>query len=155
MTEGQLFQNFMAAAKRGLLHFCFLFLRLTFSNSADTITTDQSFKEDDLLVSKGNNFAFGFFSPGSSSNRYLGIWFHEIPERSIVWVANRNSPITGSSAVSSINQYGNLILYNDPDQRVLAWSTDVTEDAARTCVAQLLDTGNLVLLEPASRRIVW
>ncbi|XP_050210120.1 G-type lectin S-receptor-like serine/threonine-protein kinase RKS1 [Mercurialis annua] len=127
-----------------------------FCNSDNIINTNQSFKEGDLLVSSGTNkFAFGFFSPGSSSKKYLGIWFHKVSKRSAVWVANRNNPANGSSAVLSINQNGNLVLYNDPNQKIEVWSTNVTEKVRDGCIAQLLDSGNLVLLEATSKRIVW
>ncbi|OWM91357.1 hypothetical protein CDL15_Pgr000301 [Punica granatum] len=44
--------------------------------------------EGDTLISAGGKFQLGFFSTGNSSNRYLGIWFYNIPSRTIVWSFN-------------------------------------------------------------------
>ncbi|KDP20844.1 hypothetical protein JCGZ_21315 [Jatropha curcas] len=138
---------------------CYLLLLFQLSScfTLDNITRNQTFKEGDLLVSKGHVFAFGFFSPGNSRYRYLGIWYHKVSEKSVVWVANRNNPISGSSGVLSIDQYGNLVLYSDPAQRVLVWSINVTLESSESdaSVLQLLDSGNLVLLRGKSKKIVW
>ncbi|KAG8639746.1 G-type lectin S-receptor-like serine/threonine-protein kinase RKS1 isoform X2 [Manihot esculenta] len=134
---------------------CSPFIRLNVSMSRDTIAINQTIEDGSLLVSRGKNFALGFFSPGSSKHRYLGIWYHKIREHSVVWVANRNNPINGSSGVLTINQYGNLILYSNHSQTVSVWSTNFSMEAADTCVAQLLDSGNLILVQDRSKRIVW
>ncbi|KAF2318247.1 hypothetical protein GH714_003538 [Hevea brasiliensis] len=97
----------------------------------------------------------GFFSPGSSRFRYLGIWYHKVREQTVVWVANRNHPINDSSGVLSIDRYGNLILYSNHNQKVPVWSTNVSVEVTDTCVAQLLDTGNLILVQDRSKRVVW
>ncbi|KAF2309179.1 hypothetical protein GH714_001060 [Hevea brasiliensis] len=99
--------------------------------------------------------SLGFFSPGSSRYRYLGIWYHKVREHNVVWVANRNHPIKGSSGILSINQYGNLILYSNHSQTVPVWSSNVSVEVADTYVAQLLDSGNFILIEDRSKRIVW
>ncbi|KAF2303571.1 hypothetical protein GH714_019250 [Hevea brasiliensis] len=112
-------------------------------------------KDGNFLISEENTFELGFFSPGSSSYRYLGIWFHKLREQTVVWVANRNNPIHGFSGVLSINQHGNLVLYGDHEQKVRVWSTNVSVKATETCTAQLLDSGNLVLIQGRSKRIVW
>ncbi|XP_020541039.1 G-type lectin S-receptor-like serine/threonine-protein kinase RKS1 isoform X1 [Jatropha curcas] len=144
----------MAAAEK-FMWCLLLILQFRSCTCLDKITTNQTFKEGNLLVSEGNYFAFGFFSPGKSTNRYLGIWFHKDPGKSVVWVANRNYPIIGSSGALSISQHGNLVLHSDPHQMVLIWSTNVTGAGSDVSVLQLLDTGNLVLLQGTSKRIVW
>ncbi|KAH7546568.1 hypothetical protein FEM48_Zijuj01G0214600 [Ziziphus jujuba var. spinosa] len=50
-------------------------------------------------VSKDGNFELGFFSPGSSQNRYMGIWYKDIPVKTIIRLANRQNPINVSSGV--------------------------------------------------------
>lgn len=127
------------------------------SSSVDTIARNQTIKEGQLLISKENHFALGFFSPGSSRHRYLGIWFHKIPEQTVVWVANRNNPITGSSGVLSVNDNGDLVLYGDHEQIFPVWSANVSVEVADGCEAQLLDTGNLILFQGTRRnkRILW
>ncbi|KAK2980730.1 LOW QUALITY PROTEIN: hypothetical protein RJ640_011710 [Escallonia rubra] len=88
----------------------------------------------------------GFFSPGISKNRYLGIWYKEtLPVRTVVWVANRKTPLTDIS--------GELKLISNPEILVLAngsgniiWSTNTSRPAqGPVLVAQLLDSGNLVV----------
>ncbi|XP_020538837.1 G-type lectin S-receptor-like serine/threonine-protein kinase RKS1 [Jatropha curcas] len=132
-----------------------LILHFTFCFSRDIIAINQIFKDGNLLISKEENFALGFFSPGNSTYRYLGIWFHKVREQTVVWVANRNHPINGSSGVLSINQYGNLILYSDNNQKVPVWSTNVSMEVTDTCLPQLLDSGNLILVQDRSKRVVW
>jgi hypothetical protein len=127
-----------------------------FCTSIDTITLNQSIKDGpdgQSLVSKEENFALGFFSPGNSSYRYLGIWYVKVTVKTVVWVANRNNPINGSSGVLSINQYGNLVL-NDSYNRSL-WSTNVSVPETTSSVAQLLDSGNLVLVQEGDNSVLW
>jgi hypothetical protein len=142
-------------AEKLFLLFSLLKLQLSSCTSQESLKTNQTIKEGDLLISKGNIFALGFFSPGSSTNRYLGIWYHKIPEQTVVWVANRNDPIIGSSGFLFINQFGNLVLYRKDDQKLLVWSTNVSVEENDTCEAQLLDSGNLILVRKRSRKIVW
>ncbi|KAG5234845.1 G-type lectin S-receptor serine/threonine-protein kinase [Salix suchowensis] len=137
------------------LLFSLVVLQFSSCTSQDSLKTKQTIKEGDLLISKGNNFALGFFSPGSSSNRYLGIWYHKVPEKTVVWVANRNDPIIGSSGFLFINQYGNLVLYGNDDQKLPVWSTNVSVEENDSCAAQLLDTGNLIMVTKRSRSIIW
>ncbi|XP_015581758.3 G-type lectin S-receptor-like serine/threonine-protein kinase At1g11410 [Ricinus communis] len=125
----------------------------TSTTSNDTITINQIFTDGDLLISKEKTFAFGFFNPGSSSYRYLGIWFYNIPGQTVVWVANRNNPINGSSGFLSINQQGNLVLYGEDSDPV--WSTNASVETTGN-LAQLLDSGNLVLVQRnKDKSILW
>ncbi|KAG5234837.1 G-type lectin S-receptor serine/threonine-protein kinase [Salix suchowensis] len=142
-------------AEKLFLLFSLVVLQFSSCTSQDSLKTTQTIKEGDLLISEGNNFALGFFSPGSSSNRYLGIWYHEVPEKTVVWVANRNDPIIGSSGFLFINQYGNLVLYGNDDQKLPVWSTNVSVEENDSCEAQLLDSGNLMMITKRSRSIKW
>lgn len=49
----------------------------------------------------GQSFELGFFSPGKSENRCLGIWYKSTPE-TVVWVANRDDPIAECYRVLTI-----------------------------------------------------
>ena len=62
------------------------------------------------LVSAGGMFEFGFFSPtGSSGNkRYVGIWYHEWDNRTVVWVVNRDGPIINANGVFILAEDGEL-----------------------------------------------
>jgi len=78
----------------------------------DTIDTVQTISDGEIIVSAGKVFSLGFFSPGNSKNRYVGIWYYRIPIQTVVWVANRNNPLTDSSGVLKLNETGLLVLLN-------------------------------------------
>ncbi|GLT64179.1 hypothetical protein SLA2020_366870 [Shorea laevis] len=98
----------------------FFFFKASFG--VDSITSTQSLSDGKTLVSREGSFELGFFSPGSSKNRYLGIWYKNIPVTTVVWVANRLSPINGSSGILMINNAGSLLLLNQ--NKTVVWSTN-------------------------------
>uniref|UniRef100_A0A2N9I4B6 non-specific serine/threonine protein kinase n=1 Tax=Fagus sylvatica TaxID=28930 RepID=A0A2N9I4B6_FAGSY len=102
---------------------CLVFLS-GFSDAADSITQSQSLSENTTLVSKDGNFVLGFFTPGKSTNRYLGIWYNNVnnPARTIVWVANRNNPIKDLSGVLMVKSTGSLVLLSQ--KSTVAWDED-------------------------------
>jgi hypothetical protein len=122
---------------------CSLVFLSDFSNAADSITQSQSLRDDMTLVSKDGSFELGFFNPGSSKNRYLGIWFKNIPIKTVVWVANRLNPINDSSGVLMVNNSGSLVLLSQ-NSTIVVWSVNSTKQASNPIV-QLLDSGNLVV----------
>ncbi|KAI9186644.1 hypothetical protein LWI28_019410 [Acer negundo] len=133
----------------GSLYFFFFFLFFLFFLSielilaADTITPTRFIRDGETLVSSRESFELGFFSPGNSTKRYLGIWYKKIPE-TVVWVANRNNPIIDRQGVLTIINYGNLVLLNKT--KSIMWSSN-TSRTVENPVAQLLDSGNLVLMD--------
>ena len=133
------------------LQFLLLLLALPFCTPADTITPTRPLRDGDFLVSKGARFALGFFSPSNSSHRYVGLWYYSI-STTVVWVLNRDDPINDTSGVLSINTRGNLVLYRRDS---LICSTNVSVSSVNNTIAQLLDTGNLVLIQNDGKRVVW
>lgn len=133
-------------------------LLIPISTSISIISTNQTIKDGDILVSEGGVFALGFFSPGNSSNRFVGIWYKNISEQTIVWVANRQNPINDSSGVVSVDTKGNLILHGN-DQKTPVWSTNisVSDSGNSNFFAQLMNTGNLVLFQGDRNKevVVW
>ncbi|KAL8198044.1 hypothetical protein R6Q57_028689 [Mikania cordata] len=121
-------------------------------SSTDTITFTQPLKDGNILVSNGKTFALGFFSPTNSSNRYMGIWYNKVSEQTVVWVANRDRPITGSTGILSVDETGNLVLHEN-DQAFVFWSTNVSRVANDVFSAQLLDSGNLVLFQGLNKEV--
>ncbi|KAM2653054.1 hypothetical protein EV2_024739 [Malus domestica] len=124
-----------------VLFFCYL--KTHVSLAADSITANQSLSGDQTIVSGAGVFELGFFNPGNSSNFYIGMWYTKqvVSERTIVWVANREKPVSDRfSSVLRISD-GNLVLLNESKTPI--WSTNLTSSSATT--ARLLDTGNLVL----------
>ena len=126
--------------------------------SFDTITPDQPLKDGDgqLLLSNQKTFALGFFSPGSSSHHYIGIWYDQITEQIVVWVANRDAPLNDTSRVLSINGKGNLVLHTQ-NQTTPIWSTNVSFAVSSTnnSMTKLLDIGNLVLVQQDNQCFTW
>ncbi|XP_004295399.1 PREDICTED: G-type lectin S-receptor-like serine/threonine-protein kinase RKS1-like [Fragaria vesca subsp. vesca] len=120
----------------------------------DSFTLNQAIKDGDVLVS--GIFALGFFSPGNSSrNRYVGVWYNQISNQTVVWIANRDNPVPDTSGVLSINGDGGLVIYGN-NRSFPLWSANVTLSSPNTSIAKLLDTGNLVLLENEdSQKVIW
>ncbi|XP_060675112.1 G-type lectin S-receptor-like serine/threonine-protein kinase At4g27290 isoform X2 [Ziziphus jujuba] len=113
-----------------------------YSIALDTISETQTITENSTLVSKSGEFELGFFSPGRSTNRYVGIWYKDIPGQIVVWVANRQNPINDSSGILMINSTGHVVLHGQMSSVV--WSASPTQ-SVQAPILQLLDTGNLVL----------
>ncbi|XP_022753200.1 G-type lectin S-receptor-like serine/threonine-protein kinase At4g27290 [Durio zibethinus] len=122
----------------------FLFFSITGTSAQDSIIPGQSIKDGETLISAGGSFELGFFSPGSSKNRYVGIWYKKVSAGTVVWVANREAPVSDTSGVLSITSKGILALLNSNNS--LVWSSN-TSKTAQNPVAQLLETGNLVVKE--------
>lgn len=125
-----------------LILFSFFFF-FPFSNSTDTLTPIQPIKDGQTLISAHENFELGFFSPLNSKNRYVGIWYKNVPKQTIVWVANRENPINNSSGILTIIG-GDLALIDGPGRTPPLWSTNIST-VANYSSATLLDSGNLVL----------
>ncbi|KAM4092605.1 hypothetical protein ACB094_06G052900 [Castanea mollissima] len=123
-----------------LFVFCLLsFFRL--SATIDTIIPSHSIRDGETLVSAGGTFEMGFFSPGNSKGRYLGIWYR-ISTDAVVWVANRETPIANRSGVLKVTNEGDIVLFSNTNSDV--WSSN-TSRAAASPVVKLLDSGNLVV----------
>ncbi|RDY03181.1 G-type lectin S-receptor-like serine/threonine-protein kinase, partial [Mucuna pruriens] len=112
------------------------------SSASDAITLSQPLHDGSTLVSNDSSFELGFFTPGSSGNRYVGIWYRNIPVRRVVWVANRDNPTKDNSSTLVLNKEGTLTLLSQNNS--LLWSTNTTTKILSP-VVQLLDTGNLVI----------
>ncbi|GMJ10251.1 hypothetical protein like AT4G27290 [Hibiscus trionum] len=121
---------------------CFLIIFSKASIATDTISPAESLADTMTLVSNDGTFALGFFSPGTSKNRYLGIWYNNIPMQTVVWVANRINPINDSTGLLKIESSGRIVL--QVQNTTAVWSTNTTA-SARNPVLQLLDNGNLVV----------
>lgn len=133
-----------------LLLSCFC---LQFGSGVDsTITSSKSIKDPEAIISDRGVFRLGFFSLANSTNRYVGIWYNRIPVQTVIWVANKNKPLRDSSGILTIFEDGNLVLLNGKKQ--ILWSSNVTNPISNAS-AQLLDSGNLVLLGSTSRTIMW
>jgi len=131
----------------------FCFTSISFSKTLDTLAPGQTLKDDngETLVSTGQTFKFGFFSPWNSTNRYAGIWFKNVPQQTVVWVANKDSPLTDSSGVLNITSTGNIVILNS-HSGITIWAAN---SSAKNPVLQLLNTGNLVLNDGGYSSHAW
>ena len=143
----------MLSVKMFLQHLL-LFLMLPLSSSTDTITPNKPLRDGELLLSKQSKFALGFFGPQNSTLRYIGVWYNTIPEQTVVWILNRDHPVNDTSGVLSIGSSGNLLLHRG-NTTTHVWSTNVPISSVYAAAAQLLDTGNLVLIQNDDKKIVW
>ncbi|GKV42596.1 hypothetical protein SLEP1_g49979 [Rubroshorea leprosula] len=122
---------------------CFLIF-LEASTAIDSISPSEPLPDGKTLVSNDGSFELGFFRPGSSWNRYLGIWYKNIPVRTVVWVANRVNPINDSSGMLMVTTTGDLQVLSQ--NITIVWSAN-SKKAAQNPILQLLNSGNLVLTD--------
>ncbi|KAJ1394461.1 putative serine/threonine-protein kinase [Sesbania bispinosa] len=119
-------------------------------SAGDTLKSGKNITQySENLVSAGNKFELGFFSlpigsDSTSAKKYLGIWYHNLEPQTVVWVANRDRPVEGSSGVFQIAEDGNVVVA-DASQNY--WSSGLEESSSRNRTVKLLDSGNLVLMD--------
>ncbi|CAI0431246.1 unnamed protein product [Linum tenue] len=121
-----------------------IFLPFCCSSSTDTIRFNESLADGQVLISSGKKYTLGFFSPGKSTNRYVGIW---------------DDPINDTSSSLSIDPRGGGLVLNQRINGTAAtlWSINVST-GENPVVARLLDEGNFVLLRQDGDRetvVLW
>ncbi|XP_072987078.1 G-type lectin S-receptor-like serine/threonine-protein kinase B120 isoform X2 [Typha latifolia] len=114
------------------------------SHASDILPQDQPLRDGQMLVSAGGTFELGFFRPGKSVYRYVGIWHRNTSTQSVVWVANRENPVVDSSGSLTVNATGNLVLTDGKGNVVWSTVTSSTE-ASSNYSMHLSDLGNLAL----------
>ncbi|PIM98652.1 Non-specific serine/threonine protein kinase [Handroanthus impetiginosus] len=126
-----------------LIFFLFFLSSSDIANAGDTINTTQIIRNGDIIASA--IFELGFFNPGNSTNLYVGLWYKNIAVRTPIWVVNRVSPLRNTtSGVLKVIQSGQLILQDENNNTI--WSSN-TSRILLNPIAQLLDSGNLVIRE--------
>ncbi|KAL8257636.1 hypothetical protein R6Q59_029677 [Mikania micrantha] len=135
------------------LSYITFFLMLITCRSSDTIYVHQNISDGDTIVSGNGKFELGFFSPGNSKSRYLGIWYKNTSAQTVAWVANRETPVTDNLGAVKLDNQGNLTLV-DGSGKVI-WSSNSSDSGQNiNLVAQLLDTGNLVI-KNGNENLIW
>lgn len=141
-----------------ILLFCStLFSTYMFSASVDTISLHETIRDGDTIISAHGEFQLGFFSPGRSKNRYLGIWYKKISNGTVVWVANRETPLMNALGVVKVHGNG-IALLTSNESDIVVWSSNTARSSVKNPTAQLLDTGNLVLRDEddmAKENFIW
>ncbi|KAL4599912.1 hypothetical protein ACB092_11G161200 [Castanea dentata] len=120
-----------------------------FSIAGDTLSAAESLSVSESLVSQGSICELGFFNPRTSSNIYLGIWYKKFGVKfkdiNIVWVANRENPLTDpSSSRLELSEDGNLVLLDRSSKKPF-WSTNLAFPMSNSTEAIIGDDGNFVL----------
>ncbi|XP_057831491.2 G-type lectin S-receptor-like serine/threonine-protein kinase At2g19130 [Cryptomeria japonica] len=113
----------------------------TGTDRGDSLPLGASLCGNQTIISQNGTFELGFFSPNGSNNWYLGIWYAILSEKTIVWVANRESPAKKKPGVLKLSKEGNLGLFDA--QGTSLWSANTSNKPSR---AVLLDSGNFVML---------
>ncbi|GLT83090.1 hypothetical protein SLE2022_013990 [Rubroshorea leprosula] len=150
-------KNFCCScALKYALFFIFCLLFFPFSTAIDTITPNQNVTDGETLVSGQKVFKLGFFSPDEESpnKRYLGIWYHGIQPQTVVWVANRGTPVPDNHGVFVMRNNGELQVMDG--KGIILWSSaNSTSKSSRVLPANatLMDNGNLVLQR--GKDILW
>ncbi|CAA2986123.1 G-type lectin S-receptor-like serine threonine-kinase LECRK3 [Olea europaea subsp. europaea] len=98
-------------------------------------------------LSASGLYAFGFYNV---TNGYaVGIFLAGIPEKTVVWTANRDDPVSPSNVVLVLTNDGRLILrQEDRDDKNMA------NPRLPLASASMLDSGNFVLYDSA-QNITW
>ncbi|KAJ0096531.1 hypothetical protein Patl1_27815 [Pistacia atlantica] len=99
-------------------------------------------------LSRSKLYAFGFYPQG---NGYaVGIFLAGIPEKTVVWTANRDDPPVPRNTTLLLNTEGRLVL-----QSTQALVTDIAKEiSGPASSASMLDSGNFVLYN-YSGGIIW
>ncbi|KAJ9136265.1 hypothetical protein P3X46_033357 [Hevea brasiliensis] len=142
-------------SKKSVFLFSFfysLFSLVLFCHGIDRITQGQSIRDGETLVSVDENFELGFFSPESSSLRYVGIRYHKAQGQPVIWVANREKPIFDTEGVFTFGKDGNLTVKDG--NNISVWSSN-TSVPSGDGVAILEKGGNLKLLSSDNKTIYW
>ncbi|KAF2303552.1 hypothetical protein GH714_019111 [Hevea brasiliensis] len=117
------------------------------------ITTTKAVSPEQTLNSPHQIFELGFFTPNNNSHdQYVGIWFKEVYPQTVIWVANREKPVTNSSGSLIIGSDGNLRLLDG--QRNSIWSTNISGQW-KGSIAVLSDDGNFILKNSITGDNLW
>ncbi|XP_044952954.1 G-type lectin S-receptor-like serine/threonine-protein kinase B120 [Hordeum vulgare subsp. vulgare] len=140
---------------------CWSFCLLPFyASSSSRLLPDKPLSAGSTITSDDGTFSLGFFSLSSSSTKYyyIGIWYRNIPEDNIVWVANRAMPITDPSSATLAFTSGFDLALSDTSGQLL-WTTNIS--AARNSSSEAtggeatLDSNGNFILRSSHGTILW
>ncbi|CAK8564584.1 unnamed protein product [Lathyrus sativus] len=128
-----------------LIFFCSTIPTFSYQN---TLAPNQFLQHHETLVSAAGIFEAGFFNFGDPQRQYFGIWYKSILPRTIVWVANRDTPVQNSTGLLKLNDQGNLVILDEP--KGVVWSSNSSRIVVKPAAVKLLDSGNLVVKDANS-----
>lgn len=104
-------------------------------------------RDGETVISENGIFVLGFFKANNGRSRYLGLWYNFSTD-TIVWIANRENPITHSFGVLQLTGEGNLIIYQNQsttNDSSIVWSSNSNNSNVVNPTAKLLNSGNLII----------
>ncbi|CAJ2638948.1 unnamed protein product [Trifolium pratense] len=131
----------------------FFFCTMPTYSIQHTLTPNQYIQYNDTLVSAAGTFEAGFFNFGDPQRQYFGIWYKSILPRTIVWVANRDTPVQNSTVIMKLTDQGSLVIIDG--SKGIIWNSNSSRIGVKP-VVHLLDSGNLVLKDGNNTRdFLW
>ena len=98
-------------------------------------------------LSRSGLYAFGFYQ---QSNGYaIGVFLVGIPEKTVIWTANRDNPPTLADVTLNFTGDGRLIL-----QSAQGNESTIVDPPGRATSASMLNSGNFVLYN-SNKDIIW
>ncbi|XP_047333608.1 G-type lectin S-receptor-like serine/threonine-protein kinase LECRK3 isoform X2 [Impatiens glandulifera] len=108
---------------------------ITLGSSLTPIGTRNS-----TWLSPSGLYAFGFYKQQNAGiGYYVGIFLAGIPEKTVVWTANRDDPPLSSDVTLLFDTNGQLILHQPDNQNTSLM------DTSSSAYASMLDSGNFIL----------
>ncbi|KAL1567644.1 hypothetical protein AAHA92_03102 [Salvia divinorum] len=122
----------------------------------DSIDVANPLFGNQTLVSARNRFELGFFT-AEKGGRYVAIWYYKLVPRTVVWVAQRAEPLHSSCEGIQIREDGGNaeVPCGNGQVTLITRSVGSLGPRASNITLQLLDSGNLVLVDAHSRARVW
>lgn len=135
--------------------FSFLSLACEPSEAAETLRQGESLRDGETLISRNQVFELGFFTPAGgdpATARYVGIWYHGLLSMAVVWVGNRNQPISGNASSLTFADDGNLVIVSGSSDPIR-----ITNSSAATgnSTLHLAPSGNLFLNTSVGDTVLW
>ncbi|XWS44763.1 hypothetical protein CRYUN_Cryun15aG0075700 [Craigia yunnanensis] len=96
-------------------------------------------------LSPSGLYAFGFYQ--QAKGYAVGIFLAGVPQKTVVWTANRDDPPVPSNASLLLTTDGGLILQSTQDKSITEYSTE------KVATASMLDSGNFVLYNSDQEKI--
>lgn len=145
---------------------CLFFFTFKHCLAIDTITINNFLRDGgvETLISEGESFELGFFTPNGSSGggrrRYVGIWYHKLTPQTVVWVANRDNPLPDSGGAFGIAQDGNLRVLDSSGKSHWGTNLERPSSSSQHRTVKLLDSGNLIVVSETDEdqgrvKILW
>ncbi|KAK6259061.1 Protein kinase domain - like 7 [Theobroma cacao] len=117
-------------------------------NSNITLGSSLTPTGQSTWLSPSGLYAFGFYQQAAKGYA-VGIFLAGVPQRTVVWTANRDDPPVPSTASLNLTTDGRLILQS-PQGRELY----ITDSSEKVATASMLDTGNFVVYN-SDQKVMW